>query len=309
MSDSPLGRTLLVANPAAHSGRGAEGAEFARRFLGSYSSVTDGYDVRLTSRAKEATSIAARAAGYDTLVVLGGDGVIHEVVCGLMSLPREQRPRLAVLPLGSGNDYARTLGMARNDVEGAFAQIVRGTARPVDVGRVNGTYFAETLSFGLDAAIAIDTTTRRAADTSQEGEALFVTSGLKILSQAKQGFSCTARFDDGEPLELSPHVFAFQIGPSYGGGFLICPDADPSDGLLDVCYNARKPSLPRLMALFGLARSGRHVRSSVIETLRIRHAELEFDAAPPCQVDGEPLEGTSFSIDLLPSALSVIFPS
>ena len=231
MSDSPLGRTLLVANPAAHSGRGAEGAEFARRFLGSYSSVTDGYDVRLTSRAKEATSIAARAAGYDTLVVLGGDGVIHEVVCGLMSLPRERRPRLAVLPLGSGNDYARTLGMARNDVEGAFAQIVRGTARPVDVGRVNGTYFAETLSFGLDAAIAIDTTARRAADTSQEGEALFVTSGLKILSQAKQGFACTARFDDGEPLELAPHVFAFQIGPSYGGGFLICPEADPSDTL------------------------------------------------------------------------------
>lgn len=199
--------------------------------------------------------------------------------------------------------------MARNDVEGAFAQIVRGTARPVDVGRVNGTYFAETLSFGLDAAIAIDTTARRAADTSQEGEALFVTSGLKILSQAKQGFACTARFDDGEPLELAPHVFAFQIGPSYGGGFLICPEANPSDGLLDVCYNARKPSLPRLMALFGLARSGRHVRSSVIETLRIRHAELEFDAAPPCQVDGEPLEGTSFSIDLLPSALSVIFPN
>ena len=55
-------------------------------------------------------------------------------------------------------------------------------------------------------------------------------------------------------------------------------------------------------------RSGRHVRSSVIETLRIRHAELEFDEAPPCQVDGEKLEGKHFSIDLIPSALNVIFP-
>ena len=187
MSGSPLGRTLLVANPAAHSGRGAEGAEFARRFLGSYSSATDGYDVRLTSGPGEATSLAARAVGYDTLVVLGGDGVIHEVVCGLMSPPRERRPRLAVLPLGSGNDYARTLGMARNDVEAAFAQIVRGTPRSVDVGRVNGTYFAETLSFGLDAAIALDTTARRAADTSQEGEALFVTSGLREPLPRKEG--------------------------------------------------------------------------------------------------------------------------
>lgn len=306
MSGSPLGRTLLIANPAAHSGRGAEGAEFACRFLGSYSSATDGYDVRLTSRAGEATSIAARAASYDTLIVLGGDGVIHEVVCGLMSLPAERRPRLAVLPLGSGNDYARTLGMARNDIEAAFAQIVRGREKPVDVGRVNGTYFAETLSFGLDAAIALDTTARRAADTSQEGEALFVTSGLKILSRAKDGFACTARFDGEKPRELSPHIFAFQVGPSYGGGFLICPDADPSDGLLDVCLNVRKPALPRLLALFGLARFGRHVRSNIVETRTVRHAELEFIAEPPCQVDGEPLEGTSFSIDVVPGALSVI---
>ena len=308
MSASPLGRTLLVANPAAHSGRGAQGAEFACRFLGSYSSATDGYDVRLTSRPGEATSIAACAAGYDTLIVLGGDGVIHEVICGLMSLPAERRPRLAVLPLGSGNDYARTLGMTRNDIETAFAQIVRGHERPVDVGRVNGTYFAETLSFGLDAAIALDTTARRAADTSQEGEALFVTSGLKILSRAKRGFACTARFDGGEPRELSPHIFAFQIGPSYGGGFLICPGADPADGLLDVCLNVRKPALPRLLALFGLAKYGRHVRSSIIETLKVRHAELEFASAPPCQVDGEGIEGTSFSIDVVPAALRVIFP-
>lgn len=308
MSGSPLGRTLLVANPAAHSGRGAEGAEFARRFLGSYSSATDGYDVRLTSGPGEATSLAARAVGYDTLVVLGGDGVIHEVVCGLMSLPRERRPRLAVLPLGSGNDYARTLGMARNDVEAAFAQIVRGTPRSVDVGRVNGTYFAETLSFGLDAAIALDTTARRAADTSQEGEALFVTSGLKILSRARKGFACKASFDGGEPRELSPHIFAFQIGPSYGGGFRICPDADPTDGLLDVCLNVRKPALPHLLALFGLARSGRHVHSRAVETLQVRRAQLEFVEEPPCQVDGEALEGTSFSIDVVPAALSVIFP-
>ena len=308
MADSALGRTLLIANPAAHSGRGAEGAEFARRFLGSYSSVTNGYEVRLTGGPGEAADIAASSADFDTLLVLGGDGVIHEVACGLMSLPREQRPSLAVLPLGSGNDYARTLGMARNDIEAAFAQVLRGAALPVDVGRVNDTYFVETLSFGLDAAIALDTTARRAADTSQEGEALFVTSGIKVLSRAKNGFACTARLDGEKPRELAPHIFAFQIGPSYGGGFRICPDADPSDGLLDVCYNVGKPSLPRLLGLFGLARFGRHVRSSVIETQRVRHAEIEFVEEPPCQVDGEPLGGTSFSIDVLSGALNVIRP-
>lgn len=308
MADSPLGRTLLIANPAAHSGRGAEGAEFARRFLSSYASVTSGYELRLTDGPGDAIGIAAKAEGFDTVLVLGGDGVIHETVCGLMSRPFELRPQLGVIPLGSGNDYARTLGMARNDVEAAFAQLVRGVARPVEVGRVNGTYFAQTLSFGLDAAIALDTTTRRAADTSQEGEALFVTSGLKILSRAGTGFPCTARFDGEGPIELDELIFAVQVGPTYGGGFRICPDADPTDGLLDACYNLRRPALPRLLALFGLARLGRHAGSSVFRLRRMCRAVLDFAEQPPCQVDGELLEGTHFEIEVVPNALRVIFP-
>ena len=158
MAHSPLGRTLLIANPAAHSGKGAAGADFARHFLGSYATATRGYELRLTTGPGDAVGIAAGAVGFDTVLALGGDGVIHEVVNGLMRLPGSARPQLGVIPLGSGNDYARTLGMARNDVEGAFAQLVRGTVRELEVGRVNGVHFMQTLSFGLDAAIALDTT-------------------------------------------------------------------------------------------------------------------------------------------------------
>ena len=306
MAQSPLGRTLLIANPAAHSGKGAAGADFARHFLGSYATATRGYEVRLTKGPGDAVGIAAGAVGFDTVLALGGDGVIHEVVNGLMRLPESARPQLGVIPLGSGNDYARTLGMVRNNVEGAFAQLVRGTVRELEVGRVNGIHFMQTLSFGLDAAIALDTTERRAANTSQEGEALFITSGLKILSRARGGFPCTASFDDERPVDLKTLIFAVQVGPTYGGGFRICPDADPGDGLLDVCYNVRKPLLPHLLALFGLARSGRHARSSVVSLRRIRHAALDFAEEPPCQVDGERLQGTHFEIDVIPRALHVV---
>ena len=306
MAHSPLGRTLLIANPAAHSGKGAAGADFARHFLGSFSSATCGYEIRLTEGPGDATEIAAEADGFDTVLALGGDGVIHEVVNGLMRRPLVRRAQLGVIPLGSGNDYARTLGMVKNDVEGAFAQLVRGSARSMEVGCVNGVHFMQTLSFGLDAAIAIDTTARRAANTSQEGEALFITSGLKILSRARDGFPCTARFDDEKPVDLKTLIFAVQVGPSYGGGFMICPDADPTDGLLDVCYNVRKPMLPHLLALFGLARSGRHAGSRVVSLRRIQHAVLDFEKEPPCQVDGEKLDGTHFEIDVVPHALRVI---
>lgn len=306
MAHSPLGRTLLIANPAAHSGKGAAGADFARHFLGSFSSATRGYEIRLTEGPGDATEIAAEADGFDTVLALGGDGVIHEVVNGLMRRPLVRRAQLGVIPLGSGNDYARTLGMVKNDVEGAFAQLVRGSARSMEVGCVNGVHFMQTLSFGLDAAIAIDTTARRAANTSQEGEALFITSGLKILSRARDGFPCTARFDGEKPVDLKTLIFAVQVGPSYGGGFMICPDADPTDGLLDVCYNVRKPMLPHLLALFGLARSGRLARSRVVNLRRIQHAVLDFEKEPPCQVDGEKLDGTHFEIDVVPHALRVI---
>ena len=246
----------------------------------------------------------------DELLVVVLVAVVAAVQVGLVEL-LAQRP---LRRIGEEGDEARLV--EREDPLAAAAQLVgllaRGVAhaggQSVEVGLVNGVPFVETLSFGLDAAIAIDTTDRRAADTSQEGEALFITSGLKVLSQAKDGFPCTAYLDDDAPVELSPHIFAFQVGPSYGGGFLICPKADPTDGQLDVCYNVRKPALPRLMALFGLARLGRHVGSSVIRTRRVHHAILEFEAEPPCQVDGEQLVGRRFEIQVVPDALSVIFP-
>ena len=309
MTDSPLGRTLVIANPTAHSGAGEKGAQFAEAFLTSYSSATNGFEVLRTTGPGDATRIAREARGFDTLVALGGDGVIHEVVCGLMALPRTARPLLGVIPMGSGNDYARTLGMARNDVEAAFAQLVRGRARPVEIGLVNGQPFMQTLSFGLDAAIALDTSDRRAAGTAQKGETLFVTSALRILSQAKEGFPVRASFDGEKSVPLSTIIFAVQLGPSYGGGFRICPQADPADGLLDVCYNVKLPALPHLMALLALARAGRHTGSSAVRLRRCRTITLDFEKEPPCQVDGEKLIGKHFDIHVEPAALNVIFPS
>ena len=309
MARSPLGKTLIIANPAAHSGDGEKGARFAETFLSSFRSATNGFEVMRTSASGDATGIAAESGGYDTVITLGGDGAIHEVVGGLMEIRRGKRPQLGIIPMGSGNDYARTLGIKRNDVGGALAQLVRGRARSCELGRVNRVYYMQTLSFGLDAAIALDTTAKRAKGTSQKGEELFVRSALSILSQVGEGYACKAAFDDEEPIDLKSIIFAVQVGPTYGGGFKICPEADIEDGLLDVCYNVSTPSTPKILALLGLARAGKHTISKVVTTRRIGHAELRFVDEPPCQVDGEALHGKDFDIDVVPDALDVIFPS
>ena len=145
MGTSPLGRTLVIANPAANRGEGAEGAAFVQRVLDSYRSSTTSHEIILTKAAGDAENLAREAQGFDSVIALGGDGVIHEVVNGLMGRKASDRPQLGIVPMGSGNDYARTLGMAINDPSQALAQLVRGHATPLEVGRVNGVYFMETL--------------------------------------------------------------------------------------------------------------------------------------------------------------------
>lgn len=310
MAPRSLGRTLVVANPAAHSGRGEGAAIFAMRFFSSFHSATTSCEVRLTEGMGDALGMARDSVGYDTVIALGGDGVIHEVVNGLMSIPSDDRPRLGVIPMGSGNDFARTLNMRRNDPQRAIAELLEGQERVIDVGRVNDTYFAETVSFGLDAAIAIDTNERRVRNTMQSGAILFVTSGVRLIANGLRGWPFRAVVDD-EVIEGMDVTFAIQNGRTYGGGFRICPDAVPNDGVLDLCMTIEKASLPHSLALFALARVGRHVRSRKMMLRQVKHVEVEFlgDDQPLCQVDGEPLCAQRYVIDVVPRALTVLVPS
>ena len=253
---------------------------------------------------------------YDTVVSLGGDGIIHEVVNGLMRIPTDQRPCLAVVPLGSGNDFARTLGMPRKRPMRALDAIVGGVRRRLDLGRANGTYFMQTLSFGLDAAIALATMERRAKNGAH-GTRLFAATGFDVLSRNREPFAYRAELEvvdaDGtirvECINGEEIVFAMQVGPTYGGGFRICPKASPTDGLLDVCRSVKLPSIPRTLALFSLARLGLHARSSVVRFARVRRLSIEFERTVPCQVDGERLDGidgTRFEVTSIPAALEVV---
>lgn len=320
MPSANLGHTLVIANPAAHSGKGALAIDRVRSFFTSYASITKSFDLERTRAALDGVEMAAHAGGMDTVIVLGGDGIIHEAINGLMAIDERDRPRLGIIPMGSGNDFARTLGITPNNPDMSLAELLRGTTRTIDLGTVTSdlmpggmtpdapaTYFMETLSFGIDAAIAIDTTARRAAGTKQEGSALFLTSSLKIVAAGSAGYPCTARIDDDEPIDLRTLVFTAQNGPTYGGGFRICPDANPTDGQLDLCYNVKKPAVAHLLFLLALARFGRHVRSRSVKLRKAQSVSIDFmGKEPPCQVDGEQYRGTSFKIGVAPQSLRVI---
>ena len=311
MINRNLGKTLIIANPTAHSGKGLAGAEFCNRFFDSYESIRTSYDMQLTKAAGDATKIAQEAGAYDTVIALGGDGVIHEVIQGLMEIDKAIRPCLGIIPMGSGNDYAKTLGMVANDPDASIHQLLSSDKRQVEVGWVQSDeqscYFMETLSFGLDAAIAIDTTNRRAKGTSTEGEQLFISSGMKIFSSSKGKWRCKAIFDKNEEVDITTTVFAINVGATYGGGFKIVPDADPSDGYLDVCYSQKTPNVPTTLSLFLLARFGRHTKSNILAFRQTKDVTIQFIGDPaPCQADGEEIIGQNFKVSVIPDALEVL---
>lgn len=171
MHVTDFGRTLIIANPAAQSGAAREVAERLQRFLDMTARASQ-FDLVLTERAGHAKELAAQAQGYRTVIALGGDGVIHEVVNGLMAQEEAVRPALAVLPVGSGNDFAQTLGI--DDFSGKdFGALLTCELQHQDIGRIRSwspasgsgeaaaEYYDQTLSVGIDAAIGLGTTELR----------------------------------------------------------------------------------------------------------------------------------------------------
>ena len=319
MHATDFGRTLIIANPAAQSGAAREVAERLQRFL-DMTARSSQFDLVLTEHMGHAKELAAQAQGYRTVIALGGDGVIHEVVNGLMAQEEAARPALAVLPVGSGHDFAQTLGI--DDFSGKdFGALLTCELRRQDIGRIlswnpaNGSgeaaveYYDQTLSVGIDAAIGLGTTDLR-KKTGLAGSPLYTLSGLEQFGLRYRNFPMTASFDGAPAERVRAIIMAIQLGPTYGSGYRICPDADPCDGILDVCY-ACGP-VPRAVALpmFLSAKDGHHTKLPPVRMRRCRHAELTFEEPNyPIQADGEPVIASRIEVDILPAALEVWSPT
>ncbi len=204
MHATDFGRTLIIANPAAQSGAAREVAERLQRFMDMTARASQ-FDLVLTERMGHAKELAAQAQGYRTVIALGGDGVIHEVVNGLMTQKEDARPALAVLPVGSGNDFAQTLGI--DDFSGKdFGALLTCDLQRQDIGRIRSwspasgsgeatvEYYDQTLSVGIDAAIGLGTTELR-KKTGLTGAPLYTLSGLEQFGLRYRNYLMTVSFD------------------------------------------------------------------------------------------------------------------
>lgn len=303
---SQRGRMLVIVNPVAQNGRAKQAAREAVAALRAKLGEAH-VEMRETEGARHATKIAREADGFDTVVALGGDGLIHEVVNGLMQRDDAERPAFGIIPVGSGNDYAASLG-ASGKVLRAVDQLLSAPVRSVDVGCCNGEFYVETVSFGLDAAIAIDTMERRKR-TGRTGTMLYFAAGVDQMLHHLRAYPYRMTLDDGRVVSGESYILAVQNGQTYGGGFKVCPGARINDGMLDICV--AHPPLNALTAtgLFVLAKEGMHKGFKNIEFFKTRSVRVEFEGEIPAQIDGEVLHGTAFEVSVLPRALRVLAPS
>ncbi|MDR2672221.1 MAG: diacylglycerol kinase family lipid kinase [Coriobacteriales bacterium] len=304
MSIHQYSRITLLVNPKAGSGTGARVALLVETAV--RETLTHATIEVVQSQSSAHVKELAEHSDADLILCVSGDGTLHDLAQALMCRPAAERPAIATVPAGSGNDYARTLGVSL-DPRKALASLDDWQEIRADVGRVdNGqesTYFLETLSFGVDAAVALNTETRRQASQSQ-GFRLYAGAAVDAILHELVAHKARYRIDD-KCFEHDLVILAIQNGPTYGSGFLVAPRARITDGVLDV-YTAR--DIGRLKGLYYLSRmkGGKHERLKGFANYRARHIEVAFDEPVPIQCDGEKLEGRSFTIDVIPSALEVL---
>ncbi|MEX2526108.1 MAG: diacylglycerol kinase family protein [Gemmatimonadota bacterium] len=306
----------IVANPASGGGKG-------RKIVGALEEAlrARGYPFRtyLTRGPGQAGGLAleAVASGAEALLVVGGDGTVHEVANGLVGSqasdgpPGAQRlPPMALVPVGTGNDFHRMVGSAKG-AAAAVDLLARGRAVPFEVGRAHwpggSRYFVNLAGVGVD----VEVLKRRAAFSHLPGLSQYLAALLSAVTRFRPAAFRMEVGHDGEVMEHATLLTAVTVGPSVGGGFLLSPDARPDDGLLDF-FSAEDLSLPRLARYIPKVIRGTHASVEGIHMRQVTRVRISSADDTPFyfELDGElmPHAVPWLEIQVQPAALPVLVP-
>jgi diacylglycerol kinase (ATP) len=284
---------LLVAN--AHSRRGRDVAPFAEALERAGISL-----IQAPCRRREELSPLIRSMRdrVGRVILGGGDGTLNAAAAGL----RDTGLPLGILPLGTANDLARTLGIPE-DPEQAAAVIVAGRTTKLDLGCVNGHPFFNVASVGLSVDI-----TRRLTKVMKRrwGRLAYPVAAAAVILGARR-FSATLRVA-GQDTPLKSMQVAVGNGRFYGGGMVVAEEARIDDGLLDV-YSLEPRARWRLLLMARAFRDGEHGRLDEVRTLRCQSLEIRTRRTRHVSADGEIVTTTPARFTTQPCAVSVFVPA
>lgn len=295
-------RVCVIANPASGRGRGSRILPQARAV---FASAGVG-DVRTTTSKGDEGALARRAVeeGFDTLVVIGGDGTWGNVANAILDAGAGSTVRLALLAGGTGNDFAKTVGAPARDLQATARLAIEGPDVAVDVGLVERKHFLNVVGFGFDMAVLEDID----RITWVRGDALYLYAAVRQLFDYP-GLEIDISSAGARRGVVRHLMLIVANGKNFGGAFRIAPHASPADGRLDA-VSIHDASPMRRVRLFIAAVQGRHAEHPEVVVEQSAHFRLRFATPPAYETDGEYNRAASNEVEVacVPRALRVVTP-
>ena len=301
-------KIIVILNPTADHGRAADAATSLQTSLRQHTT----FEWQETQRPAHAIEYAEQAArdGFDVIVAAGGDGTAHEVANGILRANADgAHAALGLLPLGSGNDFAWVAGVPAQNLPEAIKRIVHGALRAVDAGCIHDErgvdqrrYFINGIGIGFDAIVAIES--RKIQHV--HGLAMYTLAVLNTMRFYYRASPALLIYDQHK-IQMPLLMGAIANGRRYGGGFLVCPDAQIDDGQFDLCL-VPQVSRPAMLGFIPRVMNGSHVKDKRVLMRRSARVSIQCQDPLPIHADGEIFSTGSreIEIELLPKALNVI---
>lgn len=239
--------------------------------------------------------------GFETVIAAGGDGTVNAVVNALMSVDAATRPAMAILPLGTANDFASTLGIAL-DIDIAISQLNPANCIPIDVVRISADgferYYANVAAGGNSVRVTEEMT---AEMKTRWGAFCYLRGAIPVLADL-QSYHIELECD-GEILEgQDSWAVLVANGRTNAGGIVVAPSASPHDGLMDVIV-IRNGTVLDIMAIVGNAILGDYLASEQVIHRQVKQLKLRSEPGMRFSLDGEVIDEEPVEFNLVPGAI------
>jgi diacylglycerol kinase (ATP) len=300
-------QSLFIVNPVAAGGKtGKVWPQIEKKLH----SLDLRFDYRFTEAPNHATALAREAVeqGYETVVAVGGDGTVNEVVNGLMSPGTTQAgATLGVVITGRGSDLARTIGVP-SDFREACTRLSGERTMTVDLGLVqfyregesSQRYFVNVGGGGFDGEVA----ERANRAPNFMGGTIPYLSSLVTTLISYRNKDIELVLDDQEPMSMVVNSVVVANCQYFGGGMRVAPEADPSDGLFDVIVIGDFDKIEFLMTVPKVY-DGTHITHPQVDSYRARRVQVRSKQPLMLQVEGEVCGHTPLTFEIIPSALDI----
>jgi diacylglycerol kinase (ATP) len=294
-----MGTNIIIANTKARWGLNRSRVRRAETFLRKHKFAFSSFTTNYPGHARE---IAAQATiqKVDTIVVLGGDGTLNEVINGVLATECQQIPRIGIIPSGSSNDFSKSLGLPQQ-LHKACRTIINGKTKYVDIGQAGGYYFCMASTVGLFAAVCAESYRMKGLN----GSLRYIAAALCIIRKMSSGWEMNINAD--ERIFRGTYGVLLVSNTSRYGGLTFTPQAKPDDGLLD-CMLIEMPGKMEALSLIPLVLRKALTHHEKVTCFQAKSISVSLNPSAPLSNDGEvyPNLFSSVNYKILPQKLQII---